>query len=175
VLNGRPEKGMPAFPLSDAQIRSIAAFLHSEARLAATTYQRGPGDYPLQKLLVGSADAGKRYFEQKCHECHSASGDLAHIATKYKPIDLESRIAFPSGLKPTITVRERSGKVTTGTEVYADEFLISLRDKDNWIHSWNRELVQVAVKDPLATHVELLRKYSDDDLHNVFAYLETLK
>lgn len=176
VRNGRPEKGMPAFPnQSDAQVRSIAAFLHNEARLAATAYQRGPGDYPLSLLLVGNAEAGKRYFQQKCISCHSATGDLAHVAIKHKPIDLQTRIAFPTGLKPSVTVTERSGKVTTGTEAYSDEFLVTLRDKDNRLHTFNRSLAQIEIEDPLAEHVKLLAHYTDADLHNLFAYLVTLK
>ncbi len=175
VHNGRPDKGMPAFELPDSQIKAIAAYLHSEAKLASTVYARGPGDYPLDKLLVGNIQAGKTYFETKCTGCHSVTGDLAHLATKYKPIDLQSRIAYPSGAVPTVTVTEPSGKVSTGSQVYADEFTISLRDKNNWIHSWNRKLVQVDVKDPLETHAKLLFAYTDENLHDLFAYLETLK
>ena len=176
VRNGRPDKGMPAFPnVTEAQIRAMAAFLHNEARLSATTYQRGPGDYPLSKLLVGNAEEGKRYFERKCTSCHSPTGDLAHIATKYKPIDLKTRIAFPIGLKPTITVTEPSGEVTTGTQVYSDEFLVTLRDKENRLRTFDRSLARVETKDPLAAHVELLKQYTDADLNNLFAYLVTLK
>lgn len=175
VHNGRPDKGMPAFQLPDSQIKAIAAFLHSQAKLASTAYQRGPGDYPLEKLLVGNADSGKAYFGAKCERCHSVTGDLAHVATKYKPIDLQSRIAFPSGAVPTVKVTDGSGKVFTGAEVYSDEFTISLRDKNNWKHSWNRKLVHVEVDDPLAAHVELLTRYTDENLHDLFAYLETLK
>jgi cytochrome c oxidase cbb3-type subunit 3 len=176
VRNGRPDKGMPAFPNeTEAQIRAIAAFLHNEARLAATAYQRGPGDYPLSKLLVGNAKEGKRYFEAKCTSCHSLTGDLAHVATKYKPVDLQTRIAFPTGLKPTVTVTERSGNVITGTEVYSDEFLVTLRDKNNRLLTFDRSLAKVEVRDPLAPHVELLRHYTDADLHNLFAYLVTFK
>ncbi len=175
VRNGRPDKGMPAFQLSETQIRAIAAYLHSEAQLAFTTYRRGPGDYPLEKLLVGNAAAGKAFFEAKCAQCHSPTGDLAHIATKYKPVDLQSRIAFPSGAVPTVTVTDAAGNVFTGSEVYADEFVISLRDKSNWIHTWNRKLVKVEIKDPLAAHEKLLSTYTDENLHDLFAYLETLK
>ncbi len=175
VLNGRPDKGMPAFQLSDAQIRSIATYLHSEAHLASTTYQRGPGEYPLAKLLVGNVATGRQYFESKCSSCHSVAGDLAHIATRYKPVDLQSRIAFPSGAVPTLTVTEPSGNVVSGTQVYADEFVVSLRDKNNWIHTFNRKLVQVEIKDPLAAHTKLLQSYTDENLHDLFAYLETLK
>lgn len=177
IRNGRPEKGMPAFPLSDEQIHAIADFLHAEAHLAYSVSQRIPEEYPLEKLLVGNAAAGKTYFNGPghCTECHSVSGDLAHIASKYKPIDLQSRIAFPSGAIPTVTVTEASGRKMSGPQVYADEFVISLRDANGWVHTWNRKDVKVEIKDPLAAHVALLESYTDKNVHDLFAYLETLK
>jgi cytochrome c oxidase cbb3-type subunit 3 len=35
--------------------------------------------------------------------------------------------------------------------------------------------VKLEVHDPLAAHRELTGKYTDADLHNLFAFLETLK
>jgi cytochrome c oxidase cbb3-type subunit 3 len=168
---------MPAFSLPDDKIRAIAEFLHSEARLASSVSQRIPAEYPLEKLLIGSANAGKTYFNGrgKCVECHSATGDLAHIASKYKPIDLQTRIAFPSGAVPNVKVTESSGKVTTGVQTHSDEFLISLRDHNGWVHTWNRNAIKVEIQDPLAVHAGLLTKYTDENIHDLFAYLETLK
>ncbi len=177
VRNGRPQKGMPAFQLSDIQIRQIADFLHAEARLASSVSQRVPSEYPLEKLLVGSAEAGKTYFNGAgtCAQCHSPSGDFAHIASKYKPFDLQTRIAFPSGTDRSVTVTEPSGKIFTGVEAYSDEFLVSVRDHSGWVHTWNRNAVKVEVHDPLAAHIALLTKYTDKNIHDLFAYLETLK
>jgi cytochrome c oxidase cbb3-type subunit 3 len=177
VRNGRPEKGMPAFPLPDDKIRAIAEFLHAEARIASSVSQRVPTEYPIEKLLVGNATAGKTYFsgQGKCVGCHSPTGDFAHIASKYKPIDLQTRIAFPSGAVPNVTVTDSSGKVTTGVQTHSDEFLISLRDRDGWVHTWARNAVNVQIQDPLAAHVALLTKYTDENIHDLFAYLETLK
>ena len=177
VRNGRPEKGMPPFPLPDDQIRAIAEFLHAEARVASSVSQRIPTEYPVEKLLVGNAAAGKTYFkgQGKCVECHSATEDFAHIASKYKPIDLQTRIAFPSGAAPNVKVTDSSGKVTTGVQTHSDEFLISLRDRDGWVHTWARSAVNVEIQDPLAAHVALLTKYTDENIHDLFAYLETLK
>src|SRR5271169_6669558 len=77
IRSGRPDKGMPGFPLSDAQIADIAAFLQSRV-LAALHSSSVGGDYPLQKLLTGSAAAGKAFFEGAggCTGCHSVTGDL---------------------------------------------------------------------------------------------------
>jgi cytochrome c oxidase cbb3-type subunit III len=177
VRNGRPEKGMPAFQLSDAEINNIAQFLHSQAKIAASVARRIPSEYPLEKLLVGSADEGKAFFDGpgNCKSCHSPSGDLAHVASKYKPFDLQTRIVYPSGLRPSLTVRDSSGRSFTGEQVYADEFLVSLRDKNGWVYSWKRDTVQVAVKDPLAAHEKLLKVYTDKNVHDLFAYLQTFK
>lgn len=177
LRNGRPQKGMPAFQFSDMQIRQVADFLHSEAKIASTVARRIPLDYPVETLLVGNAEAGKAYFngDGKCGQCHSSEGDLKHIATKYKPIDLQSRIVFPSGASPRVTVTDRSGKKFEGEQVYADEFLISLRDATGRTRTWNRALVKVDIHDPLAAHVALLSTYTDKNIHDLFAYLETLK
>ena len=42
-------------------------------------------------------------------------------------------------------------------------------------HPWPRGAVKVDVKDPLERHRELLTRYTDADMHNMLAYLETLK
>jgi cytochrome c oxidase cbb3-type subunit III len=175
IRNGRPEKGMPAFQLSDSQIRDIAAFLHAESNVAASVARRIPSEYPLSKLLVGNAAQGQQYFTQHCAQCHSSTGDLAHIATKYKPFDLQTRIAFPAGAKSTATIVDAKGARFQGELVYSDEFLLTVRDKDGWRHTWPRGEVTAEIHDPLAEHEKLLKTYSDANLHDVFAYLETLK
>ncbi len=175
VHNGRPDKGMPAFQLSGAEIEQIAAFLHNEADSAASVARKIPTDYPLEKLLVGNAAEGKTYFDAHCGACHSAKKDLSHVAAKYKPFDLQTRIVFPSGAKPELTVRDASGAIFKGEQVYADEFVITLRDANQWLHTWQRKTVQVQVSDPLAAHEKLLQTYSDKNVHDLFAYLETMK
>ena len=56
-----------------------------------------------------------------------------------------------------------------------DEFNVGLMCQDGWYRSWPLEQVKVEVKDPLRAHRDLMAKYSDADIHNLFAYLETLK
>ncbi|MGH9582529.1 MAG: c-type cytochrome, partial [Bryobacteraceae bacterium] len=175
VHNGRPEKGMPAFQIPDSEIRQIAAFLHAEMKQAASVSQHMPSQYPLKKLLVGNAAEGKSYFEKHCASCHSPQGDLAHIASKYSPFDLQTRIAFPAGDPPELTVKDRTDRVFKGKQVYADAFFVSLKDSNGWLHTWPRNKVTITVHDPLAAHEALLKQYTDKDVHNLFAYLETLK
>lgn len=177
VHKGRPDKGMPSFSLSDAQIAQIAAFLHAQSKLASTITQRMPSEYPLDKLLVGNAEAGKAYFNGagKCSGCHSATGDFAHIAAKYKPLELQSRIAFPAGKNATATVTDAGGHRISGELVYEDEFFVTVQSSDGERHTFDRRSAKVDVRDPLAAHVKLLNEYTDDDIHNLLAYLETLK
>jgi cytochrome c oxidase cbb3-type subunit III len=178
IRSGRPDKDMPAFNLSETQIREIAAFLHSRIKYYATIfYKDSTANYPLQKLLVGNTQAGKAYFygEGKCSSCHSPSGDLAHIASKYSPIDLKKHIVYPSGMAPTVTVTVPTGKKISGTQVYADKFLVSLRDAEGWVHTYQRSEVTVQISDPLAAHRALLSQYTDRNIDDLFAFLETLK
>jgi cytochrome c oxidase cbb3-type subunit 3 len=178
VQGGRVEKGMPAFDLPRTDIEQIAAFLHEEIHADATIfYTNSTNNYSLDKLLVGNAAAGKAYFngEGKCANCHSPVGDLEHLASKYKPIELQSRIAYPAGAIPTIKVTTSSGAVFSGNEVHLDRFSVSLRDANGWLHSFDQSKVKVEVRDPLAEHEKLLETYTDKQLHDLFAYLETLK
>jgi cytochrome c oxidase cbb3-type subunit III len=176
LKNGRVDKGMPAFPYNNEQVADIAAFLHEQLAVALRS-NHVPGDYPLAKLLTGNADAGKAYFNGAggCNACHSPTGDLAGIAKKYSPINLEARFLYPSGVRRSVTVTLPSGEKASGTLAHLDEFSVALRDGTGWYRSWPRDQVKVEVKDPLEKHRELLGKYTDADVHNLFAYLETLK
>lgn len=174
VRNGRVDKGMPAFSYSDAQISDLSAFLRDRLR-AALASASVPRDYPVEKLLTGSADAGKQYFSSHCARCHSTTGDLAGIATKYSPINLEARFLYPRGKRSSVTVTLATGERVSGTLAHLDEFEVALRDSSGWYRSWPRETVKVDVNDPLEKHRELLQQYTDADVHNLFAYLETLK
>jgi cytochrome c oxidase cbb3-type subunit 3 len=167
---------MPAFELPDTQIQQIAAFLHQQAKLASTVASRIPSDYPLEQLLVGNAGAGKEYFDGagKCTQCHSTTGDLAHIASKYKPLELQSRIAFPYGAKSMATVTEKSERQFTGEVVYADEFFVTVLS-NGARRTWDRRIAKIELRDPLAAHVALLTQYTDKEIHDLFAYLESLK
>jgi len=178
IRNGRPDKGMPGFAtLSDQQVADIVAFLH--ARVEESMHSaRVPGDYPLAKLLTGDAAAGKAYFEGpgQCVTCHSVTGDLAHAASKFSPVDLQQRMVYPAGRpRTTATVTDRNGKVFEGRLAGNDEFYVAVIAADGWYHRWPRAEVRVEIHDPLAAHRELTAKYTDRDMHNLFAYLSTLK
>jgi cytochrome c oxidase cbb3-type subunit 3 len=176
IRQGRPDKGMPAMPLSDAQILDVAAFLH--ARSAEALHSASvPKGYPVEKLLTGNAEAGKAFFNGAggCNKCHSATGDLAGLAGKHSPIDLEARMLYPAGKHATAVLTLPSGEQVQGEVQHADDFVIALRDASGWYRSFQRDRVKVELQDPLAAHRELLEKLTQADVHNLFAYLETLK
>jgi cytochrome c oxidase cbb3-type subunit 3 len=59
--------------------------------------------------------------------------------------------------------------------VHIDDFEISLRDESGWYRSFSRDRVKVEVQDRLAAHRELLDKLTQADIHNLFAYMQSLK
>jgi cytochrome c oxidase cbb3-type subunit 3 len=179
IHNGRPDKGMPSFAaLKDDEVADIVAFLHHQAT-AALHSAHVPGDYPLSKLLTGNAEAGKRYFYGSggCSTCHSATGDLAGVAKKFSPIDLQQEMVYPSNKKiaQTAVVTLGNGERYEGKLVHSDEFSIGIMCQDGWYRSWPLANAKVEIHDPLTAHRELMTRYTDADIHNLFAYLETLK
>ncbi len=176
IRSGRPDNGMPALPLSDAAIQDIVAFLHQRVTEAARSSRVGY-DYPLARLLTGDAEAGSAYFNGagQCASCHSPTGDLAGVAKKYQPLSLEERLLAPHGAPLNLTVTTPSGERIDGRMVHLDEFSVALRDASGWYHSWLRDRVTVDVHDPLRAHRDLLSRLTDADIHNLFAYLETLR
>lgn len=182
IRRGRPDKGMPPLPnLTQEQIADIAAFLH--ARAAEGVESSGiPRTYPVEKLLTGNADAGKAFFNGAggCKSCHLPTGDLAGVAGKYSsPIELEAHMLYPGhrkdGPRPTVVVTLPSGEQTKGQLVHADDFVVGLLDASGWYRSFSRNRVKVEIQDPLAAHRDLLPKLTQADVHNLFAYLDSLK
>jgi cytochrome c oxidase cbb3-type subunit III len=174
IRNGRADRGMPAFHLSEQEIAGLVAFIHSQKTKAEGPNGKRRG-VDVADLQTGDAAAGKRYFLQSCASCHSATGDLAGIASRLQGLRLEERMLYPRGAKSTVTVTLPGGQTESGTLAYRDEFTVALRDAHGRYRSWSADSVKFAVTDPAEGHVELLGKYSDADVHNLMAYLQTLR
>ena len=176
VRNGRPDKGMPAFNLSEAELNSLQAFIHNRV-LIASTQKGGRRGVDVSDLQTGNKDAGMRYFlgAGGCAKCHSPTGDLAGIASRYQGLRLEQRMLYPGRARVTVTVTTASGQTVSGMLAYRDEFTIALRDANGTYRSWLMSKVKFSIDDPVQAHVALFPKYTDDDIHNLMAYLQTLR
>jgi mono/diheme cytochrome c family protein len=183
ILKGRPDRGMPHFPLSPEQIADIANFLHNSIEAA-----KDRDNYQILNIVTGSPQAGMSYFNGagKCSSCHSVTGDLQKIGAKYEPVVLQGKMLQPDDRwteagKPvsaiTVTVTLPSGASFTGAPIYLDDFTVSLREADGTYHSFKRsnDVPRVEVHNRLQAHLEQLLHYSDSDIHNLTAYLVTLK
>jgi mono/diheme cytochrome c family protein len=176
VRDGRPEKKMPAFNFSAPEVQSLAAFIHAEAKMAANT-KGGRRGVDVADLQTGNAEAGKQYFNGPggCVKCHSATDDLAGLANRLEGLALEERMLYPRDSKSTVTVTLPSGKQMAGTLAYLDEFTVGLKSEDGTYHSWLVDRVKYKVNSPVEAHVDQFSKYTDADVHNLMAYLQTLK
>jgi mono/diheme cytochrome c family protein len=192
---GRPEKNMPKFDLPERDVVDLATFLH------ATIEQVSDRDkYKILDILVGDPKAGEAFFNGagRCSSCHSPEGDLQGVAARYEdPATLQGRIVMPRGrrrgppqpgrpeippflepnaVKATVTLPD--GESFTGPLIRLTDFDVTVYDAErqqprSWLRSGGSPAI--AVNDPLQAHVDMLRRWRDTDLHNVTAYLATLK
>ncbi len=173
---GRPGKGMPAFTFSAPQVAELVAFVH-EQRSQAKLHNGSRRGVEVADLQTGNVAAGKQYFNGAggCASCHSPTGDLAGIASRYEGLELEERMLYPDDAKSTVTVTFASGKTLKGTLAYLDEFTVGLRDANDMYHSWPVSRAHYSVSSPVEAHVAQFPKYTDADIHNLMAYLQTLR
>ncbi len=188
VQNGIPAQGMPKFALSAADIEAIAAWLHSQPlsdRGAPSTLD----------ILVGNAKDGEAYFNGagRCTQCHSATGDLAGVGSRYEPKTIQNLIvsggggrgrrrsagaAPPVKVPPTtVTVTLPSGQRVQGELDHLSAFIVALREPDGTYRSFARHdsIPKVVVANRLQWHIDRLPQWRDADIHNLTAYLATLK
>ena len=185
LREGRPDQGMPKPSLTEPQISDIVAWLHVQTYAAdhRTTYT-------FLDVVTGDAKKGQAYFNTtgKCSTCHSVTGDLAGVGKKYEPFALQSRWLQPRGARGAtpadsprsaikVTVALPSGESISGTLDHIDDFNVSLHDSSGEYRSFAREgaTPKVEVHDPLKAHRDLLAQYTDEDIHNLTAFLVTLK
>jgi mono/diheme cytochrome c family protein len=185
VQAGRPDRGMPKFPLSNDQIADLATFLHSFTVNGYDSSRQRPAT-----IVVGNAAAGEAVFKTKCASCHSPTGDLRGLATRVSdPRTLQQGWLMPGSTAgrgggpvsprarpPTVIVTLPSGQKFEGELERVDDFVVALRTADGGRRAFRTtDGTKVDVKDPLIAHRELLPTYSDAEIHNVTAFLVTLK
>ena len=185
VQNGRSDRGMPKFAFTSEQVADVAAFLH--------TFRAAGYDESRQKppsIVVGDARAGEAFFTARCASCHSTTGDLRGIASRIEdPRLLQQSWLMPGsgggrGGAPPLKVPQTRVVVTTaagerveGVLEKLDDFIVSLTTDEGDHRSFrvSAGTSKIDVKDPLQPHKDLLRLYADTDIHNVTAFLVTLK
>jgi cytochrome c oxidase cbb3-type subunit III len=181
VRNGRPDRGMPAIPLTAPQIVDVAAFIHS-FRVAGYDISR----LTPASIVVGDAKAGEIYFKKVCSGCHTVDGDLKGIGARYEDAKiLQTTYLMPGAARgaithvppTTVTVTPASGAKLEGRLVHVDDFTVTLAGADGSLQTIRRDgnIPKVELHDPLEPHRRLLGSYSDSDMHNLTAYLVTLK
>jgi cytochrome c oxidase cbb3-type subunit 3 len=199
VRGGRQNPGMPVMPpfpqIPDDDVKAIAEYIHSVAFT-----MRGQGNPPASaeavvlNIVVGDPAAGKTYFAAKCASCHSESGDMQGVASRYSdPVQLQN--AWVSGgagggrggggrgrggagrREMTVVVTSPSGQKVEGRLDRIDDFIVTLTPADGVQRSFTRngDVPKVEIRDPLLGHRNLLPVYTDKDIHDVTAYLVTLK
>ncbi len=192
IIHGSRQKmGMPAIGLSDPDAYAAAAYVRS---VIATIQRQGAppsAGQEVPSILVGNAEEGKAFFAAKCSGCHSATGDLNGIATRMKdPKRLQDAWleggghggddepgAAPNAHTVTATIALPSGQTVEGKLMRVDDFLVTVAMADGTEQTFRRNgnTPQVVVHDPLKVHRDLLPQLSDKDIHDVTAYLVTLK
>jgi cytochrome c oxidase cbb3-type subunit 3 len=180
LKKGLPEKGMPAFAtLQDSELKDIAEFVHLQVEEVANR-----GTYHVLNILVGSAAKGQAYVAAHCMSCHTAE-TFAHIGGRFhSPEQLQRGWIWPTrpigsrdnSLSPTATVKTPDGATITGRVTQVSDFRITLVDSAGHTRTIDRKTgVEVQMKDPLAAHQEIILTLANDDMHNVTAYLDSLK
>ena len=172
LKKGSPEKGMPAFAtMSDQQLTDIAEFLHLQVEDVANR-----GAFQVLNILVGNAAKGKAYVERHCISCHTAE-TFAHIASKFhSPEQLQRNWLWPARNENITANVKTSGGMISGRVTQMSDFCITLVVGSGETRTIDRGPgAEVQINDPLAVHQEMLMTLTNDDMHNVTAYLETLK
>ena len=196
VQNGqRGASVMPPIALMPDDVRAIAEYIHG---VAATMRGQGsppPGETPILNVLVGDATRGRVYFAAKCGSCHSTTGDLQGIASRVPdPMALQNYwLSAGGGLgrggrggpgtpgrprrEVMVTVTPSTGVKVDGALVRIDDFYVVVLLDDGTERSFTRsgEIPLVEVRDPYEPHRKLLPTYTDSDIHDVTAFLMTLK
>jgi cytochrome c oxidase cbb3-type subunit III len=189
---GRPERRMPSFSLMDREVADLHAFVRS---VAPPSGRGAAARGVITAVVVGDAKAGDAYFHGAggCRECHSVTGDLKGIGARLAAAAIQGRLVLPRGdggyppsfnsppdpKEPdrTVTVTQPSGETISGTLLWITDFSVTLRDASGARRTIARagDVPRIEVKDPLQWHLDHLRTLTDKDMHDLTAYLVTLK
>ena len=187
----------PPLTLAATDTVAIAEFIHG---VHATMSGQGspPGRNPtgiVLDVLVGDAQTGERVFTAFCSSCHSVTGDLKGIGSKFPDARAlqnawiaGSAGAFGgggggrggAGVGNPVTVTMSDGSKLEGTLVRKDDFLVILMlpDGTRRVIARNNGVPKVDVTDPRAPHKRMVLELDDPQnrrMHDVTAFLSTIK
>ena len=183
LKKGHPtQSGKASASFTDDEIVGLAHFL----RQKVNDTMRSSPLFTVTDILVGDVKAGEAYFNGAggCATCHTATANsLAGIRARAgTTVDLQQRMLFPMrGRGPdnpyavTVTVTPASGTALSGTLVERSDFYVTLRQADGTVRAVPTAGAKVVTTNPLQAHIDLLDRISDKQIHDVVAYLETLK
>jgi cytochrome c oxidase cbb3-type subunit 3 len=189
IIHGaRQDKGMPAFNLNEADSTAVAEYIHSVlSQVGRQARPPGTPDPGTINPLVGSAPAGAAFFKGNCAACHSVDGDLKGIAEKFEDVrELQNTWVSGGGgggrrggegrLMP-VTLTLANGQKVEGSLVRKDDFIVTVILADGTRRSFARNggIPDVVVHDPNEAHKKLALTLDDKDMHDVTAYLATIK
>jgi cytochrome c oxidase cbb3-type subunit III len=185
---------MPDAKLTADDMTATAAFVRSVLASAPGQGAPPPGPPVVLHVLVGDARAGEKYFAAKCASCHSVTGDLKSIGARDLPAAAlqnlwvaggRGRAAGPGRRPAPMTTRREvrvkvtlaSGQTVEGRLERIDDFTVVLTQADGVHRSFRRTDAgpKVEVHDPLEPHRAMLPHYTDKDIHDVTAYLASVK
>ena len=195
LKKGHPtQSGAPSSGFTDEQVVALAHFL----RQRVNDTMRGSPLFVPGDVLTGNAKAGEAYFlgEGNCSTCHTAtSRSLAGIRSRMSStVDLQQRMLFPMGGRGgrgrggaapaaapnpnavTVTITPASGAPLSGVLVDQDSFFVTFRNAAGELQTVRRTPgMKVVTNNPFQAHVDLLDRLTDKNVHDLVAYLETLK
>jgi len=191
IQGSRQDEGMPAIPISPQNGLDVAAYIRSVLETIGGQGRPPSIGKEAPSILVGDAGAGKAYFTAKCGSCHSATGDLQGIAARITDPKALQTTWVAGGLRrrrmlaagatdrrtATVSVTLPSGESIAGRLVQIDDFLVTVGLADVTVRTFRRDadVPMVEVHDPMKAHRDLMAVYTDKDIHDVTAYLVTLK
>jgi cytochrome c oxidase cbb3-type subunit 3 len=196
LIGARLTKHTPPITLAQADTTAVAEYIHS---IHATMSNQGspPGRYPQNitlNVLVGDAKAGEATFAAVCGSCHSVTGDLKGIGSKYSDVRALQN-GWVSGSTSAVggrgggggagspaVVTLANGTKLEGTLLREDDFLIVLMLPDGTRRSMARTngVPSVEITDKKLGHVNTIVKLAHEDttskmMHDITAYLWTMK
>ena len=191
IQGGRKSQGMPAIGLKLPDSNAVAAYVRSVVGMIQVQGAPPSEGHKAPSILIGNAVEGKAFFESKCSGCHSATGDLSKIAAQF-PDPKKLQNTWVAGGHPfvdgdttpdpparpvTATITLPSGEGVSGKLISIDDFLVTVQLADGTQRTFRRtgDTPNVAVNDPHKGHRDLLSQMTNEDVHDVTAYLVTFK